>query len=119
MALIFVYNAESGHLNALFDIAHKALSPQTYSCDLCALTHGLFAESAQWRAFRERGDAEMLFLHRDEFERRYSERFHYPVVLRNDGDRLQPLLDREAIARMENTEALIAELEKRITPDAR
>ena len=32
MKLIFVYNAESGKLNTLFDIAHKVIKPETYKC---------------------------------------------------------------------------------------
>ncbi len=44
MDLIFVYNADSGKLNVLFDVGHKIVSPGTYKCDLCTLTHGTFTE---------------------------------------------------------------------------
>ena len=44
MKLIFVYNAGSGKLNALFDMAHKIVSPTTYECSLCALTHDAFQD---------------------------------------------------------------------------
>jgi len=37
--LIFVYNADSGLLNAMKDWAHKIVSPETYPCSLCALTY--------------------------------------------------------------------------------
>ncbi len=39
-ALVFVYNANSGLLNALLDMGHKVVSPRTYPCSLCALTYG-------------------------------------------------------------------------------
>ena len=44
MKLIFVYNAKSGKLNALFDIAHKIVKPETYQCSLCAITHDALSE---------------------------------------------------------------------------
>ncbi|NJM95354.1 MAG: GTPase, partial [Acaryochloridaceae cyanobacterium CSU_5_19] len=40
--LIFVYNANSGGINTALDIAHKLLSPSTYRCNLCRLTHDTF-----------------------------------------------------------------------------
>lgn len=39
---LFVYNADSGLFNTATDIAHKILLPETYACNLCALTHGHF-----------------------------------------------------------------------------
>jgi len=65
--LIFVYNADSGLFNTLTDIAHKLLSPQTYNCNLCALTHTAFGMRDEWKEFLEELDAELEFLHRDEF----------------------------------------------------
>jgi hypothetical protein len=38
ISLVFVYNADSGVFNTLSDIAHKIFSPETYACNLCALT---------------------------------------------------------------------------------
>ena len=49
--LLFVYNADSGLFNTLTDIAHKMLSPKTYTCNLCAITHGLFSEKEEWKEF--------------------------------------------------------------------
>ncbi len=40
-SLLFVYNADSGLVAGLFDSAHKLLSPSTYQCQLCTLTHGV------------------------------------------------------------------------------
>ncbi|MCW8830958.1 MAG: hypothetical protein OQK32_05485 [Gammaproteobacteria bacterium] len=71
MKLIFVYNADSGLFNTVTDIAHKALSPKTYSCNLCVLTHGHFKIKQDWVEFLEQIDTEMEFLHRDEFLKKY------------------------------------------------
>lgn len=69
--LIFVYNADSGLLNTLFDIGHKLVSPATYSCRLCSLTHSTFRMRQEWREFVEHLAAPVEFLHRDEFIGRY------------------------------------------------
>ena len=86
MKLIFVYNADSGLMNTLMDIGHKALSPQTYECNLCGLTFGLVSEHKQWKQFREKSDTEMEFLHRDEFEKKYGQKFDYPLILQQESD---------------------------------
>ncbi len=86
MKLIFVYNADSGLINTLIDIGHKAISPTTYQCNLCSLTFGLVSEHKQWKQFREESNTEMEFLHRDEFEQKYARQFDYPVILKEDND---------------------------------
>ena len=47
--LIFVYNADSGLFNTLTDIAHKTFAPETYSCNLCAITFGTFGMRTEWK----------------------------------------------------------------------
>ncbi|MFM1892279.1 MAG: hypothetical protein RLZ44_1356 [Pseudomonadota bacterium] len=69
--LLFVYNADSGLFNTLADIGHKIFAPQTYACQLCALTYGYFTERAAWREFVETLPAACEFLHRDQFRARY------------------------------------------------
>ena len=63
---------------------HKAISPQTYECNLCGLTFGVVSEHKQWKKFRETSNTEMEFLHRDEFEKKYQQKFKYPVILKED-----------------------------------
>lgn len=107
MELIFIYNAKSDRLNAILDFAHKIVSPSTYACDLCKLTHGNFGEHEAWKAFMKTSDLHLTFYHTDEFETRYSESFLYPVVLKKEGEKLSIFLDKEAIAVFRATEELI------------
>ena len=80
--LVFVYNADSGIINAVLDTAHKLLSPSTYSCSLCALTYHTFGEKILWKKFRKECSLEMDFLHRDELENRTpNQKFELPVIL--------------------------------------
>ena len=69
--LVFVYNADSGRLNTLLDMAHKVLSPSTYSCQLCALSHSTFSMLPEWKAFLTSLPINTEFLHRDELCERY------------------------------------------------
>ncbi|MBF0256327.1 MAG: hypothetical protein HQL47_07670 [Gammaproteobacteria bacterium] len=64
--LLFVYKADSGLFNTASDIAHKLISPQTYACNLCALTHGYFSMRKDWAGFLQQLDLPCEFRHRDE-----------------------------------------------------
>ena len=68
--LVFVYNADSGLLNAAKDIWHRVTSPSTYPCALCKLTYGTIGMDRRWRQFVESLDVPVEFLHRDELTAR-------------------------------------------------
>ncbi|MCM5661484.1 GTPase [Galbibacter mesophilus] len=71
--LIFVYNAKGGLWNEAVGAAHKILSPNTYACNLCKLTHGNFKEKEAWKSFRESSEVTMKFFHIEDFQKRYPE----------------------------------------------
>jgi len=96
--ILFVYNADSGLFNTLTDIAHKIFAPETYECNLCAITYGNFAMRAEWKEFLETLECELEFLHRDEFTARYPTlATPLPAIFFRDGDRLEPLLSADEI----------------------
>ncbi len=96
--LVFVYNAESGLFNTLSDVAHKILSPDTYACNLCALTHTTFGMRREWREFLERLDARTEFLHADELRSRYGlTGLSLPTILRRRGTSLEEFADAAAL----------------------
>lgn len=97
--LIFVYNAESGLFNTLSDVAHKIFSPQTYACNLCALTHATFGVRREWKEFLESLDARTEFLHADELRRsRYGMgELALPAILREHDASLEVFVDADAI----------------------
>lgn len=64
--LIFVYNADTGLFNAVADMAHKFLSPETYACNLCAITHSHIGMRREWRQFIKSLTIPVEFLHRNE-----------------------------------------------------
>lgn len=111
MKLIFVYNAESGKLNALFDIAHKILKPETYQCSLCALTHDALSEKKAWSDFKAGTRLEMEFLHKDEFEQRYGQTRNYPVILENS-EPPRVLIGAGELSKFNSVEELIKRIEE-------
>ena len=106
MKLIFVYNAESGWLNALKDAVHKTFKPSSYPCSLCALTYGSVSEKKVWRCFRQLSNIEMEFLHIDEFENAYQQTFQYPVVLQHLGI-LEIVLTPQQLDQIDSVETLM------------
>lgn len=102
--LVFVYNADSGMFNTLTDIAHKVFSPQTYECNLCAISHSYLSERSEWKEFIQdlnglgEVGAECAFLHRDEFLKKYSsEEKNFPVIFELQDDELKASLSAEKI----------------------
>ncbi len=106
-SLLFVYNADSGLFNTLADIGHKLLSPQTYACDLCALTHGYFREKAQWREIIEALDLECEFLHRDQFRQRYpDDPTPLPAIFLKTGGSIRPCVGTQQLRDCKDLEQL-------------
>ncbi len=116
--LIFVYNADSGKLNALMDSLHKVVNPSTYSCKLCELTHNAIEEKKTWKNFHKNLEVETIFLHKDEFLKQYASKFghkfEFPVVLAQTNNGLEIFLSKNEFEEINNLEILIERIENRI-----
>lgn len=119
--LIFVYNADSGLFNTLTDIAHKIISPSTYSCNLCSLTHSYFAVKKDWTEFLSGIDAELEFLHKDELIEKYGpSNISLPVIFLYRDKQLQEWIttaEINACSRIEDLKTLIVTKLKASSPD--
>ena len=113
MTLIFVYNTDSNPVSSLIDLGHKILSPETYSCSLCKLTHGPFTEIEEWKAFRISIGVPVEFLHRDEFEKKYGQHFQYPVILKKNFT-FDVLLSKKEIDDLTDLDALMAAVKQHL-----
>ena len=102
---LFVYNARSGSLHKGIDFFHKIINPDTYACNLCKITHGMFTERSKWKAFREQENVEMKFYYKDEFEAKFGRKLNYPVVL--DSRSLNILLSDAEINKLTTLDELI------------
>ncbi len=119
MKLLFVYNANSGAMNALLDSAHKLLSPSTYNCNLCDLTFGLASENSVWKKFRQESDVEMIFLHKDEFLNEYKSKwlpkYEFPIVLEITDQALELFIASNELQQFETVEQLIESIKNRVS----
>ncbi len=102
---LFVYNARSGSLHKGIDFFHKIISPDTYECNLCKITHGVFTERSKWKQFRNQENVEMKFYYIDEFEARFGKKLTYPVIL--DSPSLDILLSNKEINKLKTLDELI------------
>jgi hypothetical protein len=109
--LIFVYNAETGFVNALLGGAHKIISPATYECHLCDLTFGSFTEKRIWKNFRQKSAVPMEFLHKNEFKKQFASKFGhkftFPIILIETKNGLEVLIKTEELNAMKGPENLI------------
>lgn len=110
MKLLFVYNADSGFLASIADTAHKLVSPGTYSCNLCRVTHGAVSMKDEWKTFVASLPYPVSFLHRDEFAKKYpgEKSARLPALFAEDAAGLRMLVPAEEIDKAKN----IAEFEE-------
>jgi hypothetical protein len=96
--LLFVFDADAGRLSAFLDSARKALG--LGACSLCALTHGLSGEKAEWRDTRTCLTAPVVYLHRDELtgDLALLRRERLPRVVAESDGAFQTLLAPEDLA---------------------
>lgn len=119
--LIFIYNADSGPINTALDVAHKLFSPNTYSCNLCMLTHDTFVERSAWKSFREAQSVPMVFLHKDELEQNSSgpmpvidpSLYTYPIILKEDQGHINIFLDTAELNQIKDVNVLISTIQER------
>ena len=116
--LIFVYNADSGKLNALMDSLQKVVNPSSYSCKLCELTYGLMEEKKEWKNFRQSLDVETDFLHKDEFLKAYASKFghkfEFPVILAQTDKGLEVFISKNEFSEIKDLEVLMETIKERM-----
>ena len=111
MKILFIYNANSGKLNALLDAGHKLFSPSTYHCSLCALTFDTFTENEIWKTFRKESNLEMEFYHKDEFETTFPNvKMIFPAILKLEGNQLTTVLNKDVLNEISDIERLIQKI---------
>ena len=96
-AIVFVYNADSGLFNTLTDTAHKLFSPDTYECNLCAMTFSGLGMKKEWREFLNTIDIPLEFLHRDELKKKYSTEAKLPAIFFRSEKNLNLVIEASAI----------------------
>lgn len=96
----------------MLDFAHKIISPKTYSCDLCTLTHGNLSEREDWSLFLRETNINIEFYHIDDFEQKYIHKDEYPIIYMRNGDSLKSLFSSKEIATFKDVSDLINKLKE-------
>ena len=107
MKIILVYQADSGFKSAVVDGLHKVISPSTYACHLCKLTHGVFTERKNWKDYLERSRLKFVILHRDEFEDFHGMSADFPAIFQFSEGVVKKLLGPEEIVQFKSELDLI------------
>jgi hypothetical protein len=116
LSLVFVYNADSGLLNALNDGILKILSPDSYDCRLCGLTFGVMSMKSPWRTFISGLGVPVEFLHRDEFQERYVLKdAEFPSAYIIEGEELKTFISMEEMNGLGSLEELMDFVKVRLT----
>ena len=114
--LVFVYNADSTLKAAAIDFVTRFVAPNKYSCNLCMVTYGPVREKQPWRKFLDTLPNKKVFLHRDEFLKKYPEHknIKLPVIFTDFSGKLEVLVEAQEINQVKDAEGLIKLLTKKL-----
>lgn len=113
--LVFVYNANSGFINAVTDLIHKSIKPSTYPCDLCRITFDGPTMNKVWKKYIVNLPFPAEFLHRDEFEKAHPKIISkYPVVFLFGATDHSTLISPEDINKLNDVADLMALLSSKL-----
>ena len=112
--LIFIYNAKSGLVNELIDFAHKIISPETYGCNLFAITYGTFAMEKSWANYIQELPVKSVFTYKDKLIDRKLKKSKLPAVFIREGENLNELISAYEINNINDLEDLIRILDTRL-----
>ena len=112
--LIFIYNAKSGFINELVDFAHKIISPETYDCNLCAITYGAFRMKKRWADDIQSLPINSVFTHQDKLYENKLKNVKLPSVFLRNGTELKELISSSEINKLNELQQLIKILDKKL-----
>lgn len=114
--IVFVYNADSGLFNTLSDTAHKLFSPETYECNLCAMTFSGLGMKKEWKEFLDTMDIPLEFLHRDELKEKYGSEVELPAVFLKSGGNLNLIIEASSINECKDINDLKQLIKEKVLP---
>ena len=114
LELIFIYNAKSGVVNELIDFAHKIVSPETYDCNLCAISYGAFAMKKKWSTYIETLPFKSTFTYKDKFSKNGYSDIKFPSVFIRSNEKLDEIISATEINEINNLDQLIGLLNQKL-----
>jgi len=111
MNLVFVCIEKNSVLDTLNSMIHKLFSHNEDQRDLCYFTQGYFHGSDEWMRFLSDLNANMEFVHYDEYSGQYGfkedKMDDFPAIFVKEGKSLKLWIDRAAISEMSSTDELM------------
>jgi len=114
LELIFIYNAKSGVVNELIDFAHKIVSPETYDCNLCAISYGAFSMKKKWSTYIETLPFKSTFTYKDKFSKNGYSNIKFPSVFIRSNEKLEEIISATEINEIKNLDQLIGLLNQKL-----
>ena len=114
--LIFIYNAKSGLVNEMIDFAHKIISPETYDCNLYAISYGTFTKKKKWSNYINSLPIKSTFTYKDKISalKKGLSSLKFPTIIIRDGVELNEIISRNEINNINNINQLISLLNERL-----
>lgn len=114
--IIFVYNAKGGFFNGVSDYIHKFLSPDTYECNLCAVTYDNLGMKKLWKNYIAQLQFPTRFLHKEDFILEFPSYADtiLPVIFLQDNQGLVELIASEELNTLSTQEILIQTLDLKL-----
>ena len=114
LELIFIYNAKSGVVNELIDFAHKIVSPETYDCNLCAISYGAFSMKKKWSTYIETLPFKSTFTYKDKFFKDGYSNIKFPSVFIRSNEKLDEIISATEINEIKDLDQLIGLLNHKL-----
>jgi len=112
--LIFIYNAKSGLVNEFLDFAHKIVSPNTYNCNLCALSYGNFSMKKKWSDYISSLPVKSTFTYKDKVSEYGYDNIKLPSIIFKDKSKSEVIISSEEINKLKKIDQLINILSDRL-----
>ena len=119
--LVFVYNANSGIINAAKDALIKWVKPSQYECNLCMISYGNFSMKKDWKRFLENLKVNVEILHKDELIEKYSpeiQKFPCAYIINNnkhDDEHLEIFISQEEMNSYSSVDELMDSVESKLS----
>ena len=107
LELIFIYNAKSGVINELIDFTHKILSPETYGCNLCAISYGAFSMKKKWSTYIETLPFKSTFTYKDKFFKDGYSNIKFPSIFIRSNEKIDEIISATEINEIKDLDQLI------------
>ena len=114
MELFFIYNANSTTTGRLFGAIHKIVSPSTYDCELCILSHHYFGARKIWTEFVESARVPVRIYYKDQFKQKFEEEIEFPAVMSYDNSSLNCILGRKELSSINDLNELFVLLREKV-----